>query len=804
MIRAKAVRPGLAAAALAAALIVAVAGTSPSPAARPVPRQASPLTRYSIVHHCYELRSPSGQTIGNGVGPFRMQAAALGIYLLYGPQGQYLTDQGGGKLAGVSTPSTATEWRVDGSEQQGFTITNLVTNTQLPVTFVPANGCATFPEAEVNAHGTPAPGPSAQATVHGTIEGHAHITAFEGFGGDLHCGRPWSPFGAPTALPYDCSPYQQGSNGAFEEAIDYAGPRPANFHGWPIFDAWPTPTTLAEEGDYYTGIERAWKAGLRVLTTQDVDNEALCTVMTTKHNPCNDMEGMRIQHRDLYALQDYIDAQSGGPGKGWFRIVTDPFHARQVINQGKLAVVEGLEVSRVLGCGEHMGVPECDRSQVDAGLRELRALNIHTFFPVHEFDNGFGGSKMIGGEAGVIINAGNRFETGTFFAVQSCPADQQDAEQVAPPAGSVFLDLLNGGFAPLLGGNPLPLYPPPPHCNTRGLTDLGAYLIDQMAKQHFLIQVDHMSSRTEDAALAIAERMRYPGVWAAHCCGSDQLFARIYALGGFVNPNTRPAVAHAARWQFDKARSSHKYVFGFGYGSDLNGLGAQPGPDSAHPIPYPFKSYDGAVTFDRERWGERTFDLNTDGLANYGMYADWLQLLRQVASREMMVDMFNGAEAFLQTWERAEGVHATSCRPAGERFSSIGLGSIHLGIGTIDALFRTVQPSSRPGRSYRYCVAGRSGGVASVFDQGGKIVVITSTASGDLAGGIGPGATARQVRSRARRLFSNVWVGSSRLGGGARYLYGVNGGRVVYAALATANELRSISTLRADLKAAGV
>ncbi len=57
---------------------------------------------------------------------------------------------------------------------------------------------------------------------------------------------------------------------------------------------------------------------------------------------------MQIQSRDLYALQNYIDAQSGGPGKGWFRIVTDPFQARKVINQGKLAVVEGIEVSRHL------------------------------------------------------------------------------------------------------------------------------------------------------------------------------------------------------------------------------------------------------------------------------------------------------------------------------------------------------------------------------------------------------------------------------------------------------------------------
>jgi hypothetical protein len=169
----------------------------------------------------------------------------------------------------------------------------------------------------------------------------------------------------------------------------------------------------------------------------------------------------------------------------------------------------------------------------------------------------------------------------------------------------------------------------------------------------------------------------------------------------------------------------------------------------------------------------------------------------------MAADMFNGAEAYLQMWERAEGVHATSCRPAGERFTSVGLGAIHLGDGTISALYRTGQPSSRPGRSYRYCVAGAKGTVSSVFDGGGFVALIASTAPGHLAGGIGVGAPARQVHSRARRLIPGVWVGG-KLRGGARYLYGIRGGRVRYVALATATELRSKARLRADLQAAGV
>ncbi len=78
------------------------------------------------------------------------------------------------------------------------------------------------------------------------------------------------------------------------------------------------------------------------------------------------MAAVHIQAADLRALQDYIDAQSGGPGKGFFRIVTNPFQARAVVNSGKLAVVEGIEVSDLFHCATEAS---CSQASVDAGLR---------------------------------------------------------------------------------------------------------------------------------------------------------------------------------------------------------------------------------------------------------------------------------------------------------------------------------------------------------------------------------------------------------------------------------------------------
>jgi hypothetical protein len=407
-----------------------------------------------------------------------------------------------------------------------------------------------------------------------------------------------------------------------------------------------------------------------------------------------------------------------------------------------------------------------------------------------------------------VVNAGNRDETGSFWTLAPCPASEQDATQINVPAAGPLASLVNGPLASLLHGSQLPVYGDGPQCNVRGITDLGTYVINQMIKAHYLIQLDHMDSATATAALAIATAHHYSGVISAHCCSSAQLFRGVYATGGFISPPAEPAAAFAATWRADKAQADPRYHFGFGWGSDMNGLADQPGPAAGTPISYPFTSYDGKVTFTQEQWGDRTFNLNTNGLANYGMYADWLRDLQVVGGNQMMADMFQGAEAYLETWERADGVPATSCLPARGRLSATGLGrALRLGDTAQVALFRGGQPFSRPGRSFRYCVSGsgrRGARVTSVFNAAGRVALIATTARGQRANGVATGAsTARLRQRRATRLASGLWEGR-KLAGGARYVYGVRGGQVRFVAVAGRAELRKVSSLRADLRAAGL
>jgi hypothetical protein len=595
-----------------------------------VAEAALPPDRYGFANGCYSLRDEGGQPIAAPSGPFRMRATDLGIYLLYGVHQDFLADPGTGNPTPAAAPSTAAEWTVTGNPNAGYKLTNNATNSVIPVNFLSETGCADYPEISTGAEGKPTRAVRNTRPVYGYADAHMHWMGFELFGGDWHCGRPWHRWGAAYALP-DCAQYDQGTNGQVRAFLDGRNPgEPYDSAGWPTFGYWPNPDALAEESTYWKSIERAWLGGLRLLVVQFVDNEALCDLMTTKHLQCNDMNSVRVQNLDLEELQDYVDAQYGGPGKGWLRIVTTPAQARRVINQGNLAVVKGIEVSHILDCGELEGVPQCDNAQVDAGLDELKSLGITSFFPVHKFDNGFGGTKMDSGQIGYVVNAGNFDKTGHFWDAGPCSGPGHDEEQLTTPPTALVASLIHQ----LIGTTPLPVYGPAPHCNERGLTDRGTYLINQMIDRHFILEIDHMDEVTADDALNIVEARHYPGLINSHGhWSSDPSIARILTVGGVAGFNKDPNL-------------------GTGLGSDVNGLANQPGPPST-PINYPFRSRDRRVYFDREPWGDRTFDINTDGVANYGLWPDWIEGLRAAGHEVRLRTLFHSAEDYLEMWDAA-------------------------------------------------------------------------------------------------------------------------------------------------------
>ena len=255
--------------------------------------------------------------------------------------------------------------------------------------------------------------------------------------------------------------------------------------GWPSFAGWPRDESQTHEGTYWKWIERAWRSGLRLMVNDLVENRALCELYPLKQNNCNEMASAYKQAEDMRALQDYIDAQFGGPGKGFFRLVRSSAEARRVINDGKLAVVLGIEVSEVLDCGQFNGTPKCDTAQIDRELDKLYAAGVRSMFPVHKFDNALGGTKFDSGATGVLVNTGNKYATGQFWTADHC--DDPDHDNTPTPIGDQEAQLMATLFGPVLTQplfqGQLPVYPPGPHCNPKGLTALGEHVIRSMMRK---------------------------------------------------------------------------------------------------------------------------------------------------------------------------------------------------------------------------------------------------------------------------------------------------------------------------------
>jgi microsomal dipeptidase-like Zn-dependent dipeptidase len=624
----------------------------------------------------YMSREDSGYSMEpsiEGATPFRMQATGLGSYLLYGPDGSMPEGKASGRVTPTADAGPTADWRVEAKGDK-LRLTNVSTGEDLSVSwlgrvtqsqsatyrwrFEPFHGCSTFPEVEVNAEGAPSTGQGSGAEVRGFLDAHVHVTAFEFLGGRFHCGRPWSRYGVMDALK-DCPDHApDGRFAVAENLLSYGTLTGTHSNdGWPNFDGWPKYFSLTHEGTYWKAIERAWRGGLRIMVADLVENRALCEIYWLKENSCLDMDSLRLQARALNELQDYIDAQFKGPGKGFLRIVRSPAEARAVISEGKLAVVIGVEMSQPFDCLYRDGVEECSFERIDQGLQEVWDLGVRSMFPVHKFDNAFGGTAMDSGFTGVLVNIGNKWMTERWWQAESCPEGEHDQS----PANLSFdnqqwYEFLREYVAPRFDGD-LPAYPPGPICNVRGLTHFGEYLIHRMIDIGMIVETDHLSVKGRDLVLDILESRGYSGVITSHSWGDDTSRIRIQALGGIVSPYANTTTRFISDWQDARETQPAGFYWGIGYGTDTNGLGSQaaPRPDAVanDPVTYPYMSFDGSTTMHQNRWGHRLWDFNADGASHYGLFPDWVEDMSHVAGRDIVHDLARGAEAYLQMWERA-------------------------------------------------------------------------------------------------------------------------------------------------------
>lgn len=505
------------------------------------------------------------------------------------------------------------------------------------------------PESEVNVTGQPFKGTDSNREVRGLIDAHTHMFMDLGMGGNAVCGSTFSKKGIADALK-DCKNHKNSllenlTNGAAEH-----GPLDAHdTTGYPTFKDWPTYSSLTHQQMYYKWVERAWRGGLRIMVNDMVSNPGLCPILGIIAGPnkysCDDMDTVRREIKATYELQDFIDAQYGGKGKGWYRVVTSPDEARSVIEQGKLAVVIGIETSEPFGCKQVLGVPGCTKKDIDRGLDEMKSKGVSSMFLCHKFDNALCGVRYDADVTGLLVNVGQFITTGTWWNPAPCKAGEEPDNTVIggviPPELSVVPGL------PAI----LPVYPKGPHCNPRGLTDLGEYSLHGMIKRNMIVEIDHMSAKSTSRVLDILEAEGYPGVVSSHSWLNHGFFERLYALGGFETQYGHKAEDYVSEWRATQPLRD-KYGLGYGFGMDMNGFGGTPPPPGGSAkISYPFKSVDGGSTLTKQVTGERTWDYNNEGVSHYGMVPDWVASLTKLGGPQLANDLMNGAPSYLRTWD---------------------------------------------------------------------------------------------------------------------------------------------------------
>ena len=615
---------------------------------------------------------------------------------------------------------------------------------------VPAVGCASFPEAANNAIGETFKGTTPDGRVLGMADVHVHLSATTFLGGAQH-GAPYHRFGVTHALD-DCT-QTHGPQGTADavQGLFQMDPDGHATDGWPTFSEWPARDQLTHEAIYWKWLERAWLAGLRIMVNDVVDNETLCELQRnlsdTPLRDCNEMNNGAAQIGSMYGLQDYIDAQYGGPGKGWFRIVLDPAEARQVIAEGKLAVVLGVEISNLFNCklnysplrtqqpfqetgaGGLENSYSCAMTETGADneiltqLTRLKDLGVRQVITIHEFDNAFGGNGIFDA---LVLNIGNRENsggipsqditnllgilgnpsqtsplgtlignladtetpTGEFWTTYDCPTASDPSTGggffAQDRAGTVMTGLPPGCLFTGQGGRPggtTPCYPSKPQCNARWLTPIGLYTYRKLMENGMIFDIDHLEYEMKTQALELAEAQTpaYPYVSTHGNFGgtSNAQAMRVLQNGGFIYPslgNGRDLIRLMDELKGLWSQAGQPYRFGFGFGTDTNGLSAQASPRNpiapGQQVNYPYTLFTGepfsllpdftgmqGVQFnqpqERDAAGNgRSWTLDIDGSAHYGMLSGMVQEVRLEGSPDQMQHLFDSAEVYLQTWER--------------------------------------------------------------------------------------------------------------------------------------------------------
>ncbi len=464
--------------------------------------------------------------------------------------------------------------------------------------------------------------------------------------------------------------------------------QPGHAVGAPTFANWPAWNDITHQKMWWEWIKRAHDGGLRVMVALSHNNRTLGDVLGpgnfTPSTPGSPVSGptddMRSSDLQIAEIKAFV-----GRHQNFMQLAFSAADVYNIVQAGKIAVVLGVEIDNIGNFNQRAVSPELIQNEI------LRLFNqgVRYIFPIHLTDNVFGDTAIYD----ELFNLANARETGEFWKV-TCAAAGDDIGFRAPnfypaPPWNVFIP--NGlnppQAAPCMAGAKFL-----GHINARnptGLTQFGGTAIRAMMKLGMIIDVDHMSNRAVNSVLQIAEAVPwggYPlvsghsgirdgGKFNAENARTGEQLRRIGCLQGMFGVGT--AAADASDWAAMYARAfteinkpftpsvpcpNKASWFGPGgvaFGTDINSLLSTPGPPRAPQRP--LYGSPGFPTSPMPKSGTQKWNYLVDGVAHYGMFADFVKYVRNGPVIEGMngtdlVDnhLMESADYFWRMWQKIE------------------------------------------------------------------------------------------------------------------------------------------------------
>ncbi len=433
------------------------------------------------------------------------------------------------------------------------------------------------------------------------------------------------------------------------QSSKHAAVTPDRARGAADFSTWPKWDDITHQKMWIDWVRRAHWGGQRVMVALATHNQTLAAALSGPGDgPTDDKASGDLQIGEMKALVDRH--------RDFMEVALTAADLRRIVSAGKLAVVLGVELDAI---GNFHGKnPAPTNAAVAAEISRLYDKGVRYIFPIHVIDNRFGGTAAYEG----AFNTSNYREFGDFWRLGCSPTGDRINFRYSPDGFDAAVAVVKATKLGIdIARNP----PTPPNCpagsghvNSRGLTTLGQFALKEMMKRGMLIDIDHMSQLAANRALSIAEAVPSGG----YPLNSGHNEPR--GSGGSENSRTPDQVARIAALKGvfgmgiedlgpDGFIRNYRTVLpqmnnrGIGFGTDINGLvkGARPRTGTVR--------YDSS--FPKSSLGSKQWDYNTEGVAHYGMLADFIKALQGRTNGTEVVNSLNrSAEFFAQMWEQAE------------------------------------------------------------------------------------------------------------------------------------------------------